>query len=189
MRRTTACLLTAALSLAAAGCSSGDEDPPSSSPTTGSSAPSSSKESGAGVEEFDPKKILVEQTLVAVDDPRSNVKIAVTALQVQDRVMRLELAVTPQRATLSATERQSVFDLRLYFDNPALVDRGNLKRYDVLSAGPGKSYESDPVETKTVNGRAMRVYYYYAAPQDDIDKIDVVVSDSYPAFTDVPISR
>lgn len=164
-------------------------------PSAGASAEASagsgsaSSAGDAAVEAFDPEQVLIEQTLVAVDDPRDMVQVAVTALQVEDRVMLLELAVTPELASVSDSQPQRLFDLRSFFSRPLLFDRENLKRYEPVDDGAGTLYASDVLGTETVNGRAMRVYFYYAAPEDDIDAVDVVLSDSYPQFTDVPISR
>ena len=35
----------------------------------------------------------------------------------------------------------------------------------------------------------MRAFAVYAAPEDDIDTVDVVLADLWPAFTDVPVER
>lgn len=187
-------VLLLALSVALAGCSGGASGgagaAPTAAPTDGTSAASAARASasGAGVEGFDPEDVLVSQTLESLTDPRNTVEVAVTGLEVQDRVMRLELAVTPDLATVSDSREIVLFELRDFFRFPWLVDRTNLKRYDILS-GSGMRYASDELETRTVNRRAMRVYYYFAAPEDDVDVFDVVLNDTYPAFTEVPVSR
>lgn len=176
-------LLATALLLT--GCS-GDEPAPSTSASEGGGGGSAED---AGVEPFDPDDVLVQQTLADVRDERSTLQVGITSLEVQDRVMRLELVVTPQVASLSDDEAVSFYDLRSFFDSPMLLDRDNLKRYSVVRAGPGQRYQSDPVSTKTVNGRPMRLYFYFAAPEDEVEAFDVVLSDTYPAFTDVPVER
>jgi len=186
--------VAAALNLSA--CSGNDAAAPAGTKASSSAqagAPPDETEdapaSGAGVEKVDLTSVVVEQTLVAVDDPDNSLQVGVLSLQVEDEVMRLELALTPDVAGVSDSQRLRLYDLRFFYDDPSLMDRENLKRYEVVNAGAGTTYESDTFETQTVNGRAMRVYYYFAAPEDDIDSIDVVLSDGYPAFTDVPITR
>lgn len=195
MSRAATALLVAALLGGTAACSSDDDAPPQAAPAT--AGPTGNGEgtaggtaSGAGVEDLGLDDALVEQELVAVDDPDDAVAVAVLSLEVQGKVMRLDLGITPDRSSVSDGTQQSLFDLRQFFSKPALLDRENLKRYAALQSGFAEPlFGSDAVETRTVNGRPMRATYYFAAPEDDIDAIDVVLSDSYPAFTDVPIAR
>jgi len=143
----------------------------------------------SGVETFQTDDILVEQTLRGIDRPDDSVEVAITALRVEGQVLRLELAITPLFATTSDDLELALEDLEpRYFDQPVLVDRANLQRYEVVSRDGSDPYRS-PRATKTDNGETMRAYYYYAAPQEGVDVLDVVLSDAYPAFTDVPVGR
>ncbi len=190
MRRQTVPLLALALALSLTGCSGGGDGEPRSAQGTGEPTTSQSRAAGsAGDETFDPDEVLVQQTLESPTGNGDSVQVGITSLEVQDRVLRLELAVTPDLGSQSDSKEISLFDLNEYFRFPSLLDRANLKRYDIVRAGASNPFSSNEAETKTVNGRPMRAYYYFAAPEDDIDVIDVVLSDGYPAFTDVPISR
>ena len=71
---------------------------------------------------------------------------------------------------------------------PTLVDRDNLKEYDIVGGAPTE-WSSDTVYTKVTNGDPMVWWGVYAAPQDDIDTVDIRVLDELPEFTDVPITR
>jgi len=145
--------------------------------------------SGAGVEAFRPDRVLAEQTLRGVKEPADFVDVAVTALRVEGRVMLLELAITPRRASVPDRDRQSLIDLWGYVYTPELIDRATLQRYEMLLSEADEYYASDPVDTYTVNRRPMRAYYYFAAPRDKPDVLDVVLSSRYPPLTDVPVSR
>lgn len=105
--------------------------------------------------------------------------------------MELRLAVTPD---ISSPLNQATVSLYDSFGDtpfgPTLVDVDNLKEYAVVRDGSGVgSWSSDSNDTRSSNRTPMLAYAYFAAPEDDIKEIDVRVSDFWPTFTDVPITR
>ena len=72
---------------------------------------------------------------------------------------------------------------------PELIDVENLKEYSVVTTSGGSRWSSSDLGTKGVNGSPMTAYAWFAAPEDDIDAIDVRVTEFWPTFTDVPITR
>jgi hypothetical protein len=191
-----------AVVLALSGCTGAEED---AAPTVerASAAPSQEDEtqdqdsgqgsgSGAGVEDADLEDVLVEQTVAQPADPDDLTTVGVRSLRVEGDVMVLELAVTPDFASVSDSSTLSLYDIWRGVAGtfqPTLLDRVNLKRYQVVQAGAGRSFASDAVYTRTVNGQPVRAYAVFAAPEDDIEVIDVVLADAWPAFTDVPVER
>lgn len=113
------------------------------------------------------------------------------SLQVRGDVMFLRLALTPQLASAADSEAVTLFSsLDDTIFNPTLVDVDNLKEYAVLQPqGGGKRWASDDLGTKSTNGAPMSVFAVFAAPEDDISAIDVRITDFWPAFTAVPITR
>jgi hypothetical protein len=113
----------------------------------------------------------------------------VLSLEVQGDVMKLLMAVTPRFASVSDDDSVSQFAaLGETSSSPTLVDLDNLKQYAVIRAG-NSVLSSGDLEVTTRNGSPMLTYAYFAAPEDDIDAIDVKLTDFWPAFADVPITR
>ena len=124
------------------------------------------------------------------DVPNDNLQVTVGLhdLQVQGEVMRLDLSFTPEGGRSSS---YSLWDLagnsRVL---PLLNDRENLKQYSVLRGGPTDwSSETDASGTKIESGQTLMYYAYYAAPEDDIDTINISVIDGLVEFADVEIQR
>lgn len=164
--------------------------PPSSAATPSSAASPPAGVGGAGVEQFDPGAALVTQTVSLPSDEDDTVEVSVLSLKVQGEVMELRLALTPQLATTSGTGVVSQFQaLGMTGFRPTLVDAGHLKEYNVLTSTSAGQWASSDLNTKAQNGSPMLAYAWFAAPEDDIDTIDVRVTDFWPAFTDVPITR
>lgn len=104
--------------------------------------------------------------------------------------MLLRLAITPKFASRSDDDVISQFsstDQTTF--RPRLVDVENLKEYSVIKADGGGDWASSDLNNKARNGTPMLAYAYFAAPEDDIQEIDVRVTDFWPTFTDVPITR
>lgn len=191
--RTAGCAL--ALTALLTSCSSDDgNDQTSAAPRSSdgsATADTNGSATGAGVQDADVESALAEQTVALPGSPDDKVTLGVLSLEVKGEVMLLRLAVTPDFASESDSQAINLFSS---FEDtgfrPVLVDVENLKEYAVLKASRGQQrWASDPVDTRSMNGTPMLAYAYFAAPEDDIDTIDVKVTDFWPAFTDVPISR
>jgi hypothetical protein len=139
------------------------------------------------VAEIDPADVLVEQTVHRPGNPDDQLTLGVLSLRVEGAVMVLHVVVTPHFASVDEHETVSSFDVfRPRRFAPVLVDRTNLKEYSVISDN-GSYWVSEGVESR--NGEPMVLWAVYAAPEDDIDTIEVRVADSWPPFLDVPIER
>ncbi len=168
------------------GCTGSEE------PTPGEST-SQSADSGPGVAERD-EEALVEQTVSNPDAPDDQATIGVVSLTVEDQPMVLRLVVTPDFASVSDAEEIALGDvwdlgaIRFGVDL-RLIDRENLKEYSVIADTSGVRWSSTGSGVTTTNGEPMHAFAVFAAPEDDISTVDVVLKESWPEFTDVPISR
>ncbi|PFG40748.1 hypothetical protein ATJ97_3282 [Georgenia soli] len=158
-------------------------------PSAGGGGEDSAGGTSAGVADVDPADVLVEQAYT-VPGSEDTATIGVHSLVVDGDVMTLRLVLTPEFSSVSDTEAVSVHDIVGHAGRfaPMLVDREHLKEYDIVGGGPTE-WTSDNVYTKVTNGEPMVWWGVYAAPQDDIDTVDVRVLDELPEFTDVPITR
>ena len=175
------------------GCSGGgDGEPAADEPTnttTAAKEKTGGKDSSIKVDKLDPNDVLAKQTVSMPKNPQDTVEFGLQSLTVEGSIATLRLVVTPRFKSESADETISLFDIYGAVNGGIyLLDRKNLKRYDVVRNGP-KKFESDSVDTKTVNGTPMAVYAVFAAPQDEIATIDVFVADYWPAFKNVPVKR
>ena len=75
---------------------------------------------------------------------------------------------------------------------PALFDRENLKRYDILRDGgtwdSAEIWNSKQAEHKLASGDTQAYWATFAAPEDDIDTINIAIPGA-PEFEDVPIEQ
>lgn len=188
------CLLAAVASLLVlSGCSAGSGEPVAGGPTTSATAGGEKTSGGADssieVDTFDPSDVVAKQTVRMPENPQDTVEFGLQSLTVEGSIATLKLVVTPRFTSESADEVISLFDI--YSPNVVpfyLLDRKNLKRYDIVRSGP-KVFASDSVGTETVNGTPMAAYAVFAAPQDEIATIDVFMADYWPEFKNVPVKR
>jgi len=141
------------------------------------------------VEEFDPDDVLAEQTVALTESPEDEVTVGLQSLRVTGEVTEARFVVTPNFSSVSDDEAISLYDIleRTSF-RPTLLDPENLKEYSIITDGPSH-WGSDSVDTQAVNGEPMLVFAMFAAPQDDIDTVEVSFRNVWPPFTDVPIER
>jgi hypothetical protein len=197
-RRVPLAAATAVMLALLTSCSTGGDDaaPPGTSAATASKGEDakaaqngSSGDTSAGVADVDPADVLAEQTYT-VPGGDDTATIGVHSLVMDGDVMTLRLVFTPEFSSVSDTDAVSVYDIVGHAGRfaPMLVDRENLKEYDIVGGSPTE-WTSDTVYTKVTNGDPMVWWGVYAAPQDDIDTVDIRVLDELPEFTDVPITR
>jgi len=176
------------------GCSGGDDGDPaaneSTKTTTAAKEKTGGKESSIKVDKLDPSDVLAKQTVNMPENPQDTIDFGLQSLTVEGSIATLRLVVTPRFKSESADETISLNDiygtgryLGFY-----LLDRKNLKRYNVVRSGPTE-FASDELVTKTVNGTPMAVYAVFAAPQDEVPTIDVFMADYWPEFKNVPVKR
>ncbi len=192
MRRLTIAVLAGMVALVGA-CSSGGDDPDAapSSQTTASTAPTDAGATDT-TSASDPRSgesIATLTVAVDVERPNDQVTFDVQSLTVEGPTMVLRFSVTPDFASEDDSTGISLFDVYnrqragAFFQ---LIDRVNLKEYSVIYDAPN-FWTSDDVES--LNGDPMFVYAVFAAPEDDIDVVDVVFRDNWPSLADVPITR
>jgi hypothetical protein len=141
------------------------------------------------VADVDPADVLAEQTYT-VPGSDDTATIGVHSLTVDGDVMTLRLVFTPDFSSVSDSDAVSVYDIVGHAGRfaPMLVDRENLKEYDIVGGSPTE-WTSDTVYTQVTNGDPMIWWGVYAAPEDDINTVDIRALDELPEFTDVPITR
>lgn len=187
----TATMLCAALAttgLLLAGCT-GDE--PSQAPSS-SAGSDGENVSGADVEDREVAAI-VEQTVSDPESPEDTVTIGVQSLAVEGETMVLRLVITPDFASASDGEEVTLDEavvggVQFFGVTLRLLDRENLKEYSVIHEG-NEWWASAKGEVGSTNGQPMYAFAVFAAPEDDIETVDVVLDEQWPEFTDVPITR
>lgn len=128
---------------------------------------------------------------IDVERPDDLVTFDVQSLTVEGSTMVLRFSITPDFASEDDATGISLYDV-YGGDAPGgyiqLVDRVNLKEYSVIYDAPN-SWMSDSTDVESVNGEPMYVFAVFAAPEDDIDVVDVTFRDNWPTVVDVPIER
>jgi len=176
------------------GCSGGgDGDSAADEPTkttTAAKEKTGGKDNSIKVDKLDPNDVIAKQTVSMRENPQDTVEFGLQSLTVEGSIATLRLVVTPRFKSESANEAISLNDI--YGSGKYLgfylLDRKNLKRYDIVRNGP-KLFASDDGDTKTVNGTPMAAYAVFAAPQDEVPTIDVFMADYWPEFQNVPVKR
>ncbi len=177
------------------GCSGGDDgesaaDDPTKTTKAAKEKTGGGADSSIKVDKLDPNDVLAKQTVSMPKNPQDTVEFGLQSLTVEGSIATLRLVVTPRFKSESADEAISLNDI--YGSGKYLgfylLDRKNLKRYDIVRNGP-KLFASDDGDTKTVNGTPMAAYAVFAAPQDEIPTIDVFMADYWPEFKNVPVKR
>lgn len=165
------------------------EEPTAASTEEDQSEPGQDAVAGAGVQDFDPADVIVSQQVALTRNPEDGATIGVHSLEVDGPVMTLRLFVTPEFSSVSASDTVSLFNVwESNGPRPVLVDRANLKEYSPIREHIHE-WTSDSVHTQAQNGSPMLAWMVYAAPEDDIESIDIRLNDSWPEFTDIPITR
>ncbi len=202
MKKTWPLITTATFTaILLAGCSSGDSTPEngdassqagtaSASTSTGApdEADSAEAKSKAGVASVDLSKVFVEQEF-QLPGTKDETKFGIHSLVVDGDTMKLKIVMTPDFSSITDSETVSLFKMTGESGTqPLLIDRENLKEYSVIRDGP-KQWTADRVFTESSNGEPAVWWGVYAAPEDDIDSVDIRVLDGMPEFTNVPIER
>lgn len=163
----------------------GDSDGGGSSQASGEKKGSSA--GNARVDTLDPEDVIVSETFPLTSNPDDKTTIGVQSLTVEGKTMILRLVVTPEFASVSKSD-----EIRLdkAFDNeyrPRLIDREHLKVYSVISEA-GTDFAA-PYSRETVNFTPTQAWFAFAAPEDEIETIDLRVHPDWPEFLDIPITR
>lgn len=144
-------------------------------------------EGTAGVDFPDPEDVVADATFTVPGTEKDKVRIGVESIVVSGGTMELRLVVTPEYD--DGGRAASVYDTFGEQMSVALIDRENLKEYQVLEAdGGGRWYRTDPVYAKALPGQSVGYQSFFAAPEDDVTTVDVKLTDSWPVFEDVPLT-
>ena len=174
--------------LAVTGCSSSQD---SDSKDGDSSAEGASGKDGAkpGVEEVDPDDLVVKQDVRVPGSKENKVTVGVSSLEVDGKTMTLTLVVTPHFRSAADDDSISIYDS--WGENkfaPQLIDTDNLKVYSPIS-DTYDEWTSNSVYTETTNNQPVTAWAVFKAPENDIDSVDIRLQESWPKFTDVPITE
>ena len=188
-RKLTRGLAGAALCiLAVTGCSSGQD---SDSKDKGSSADGGSGKDVAkpGVENIDPDDVIVKKEVKVPGSRENTVTVGIHSLEVEGKTQTLTMVITPHFKSAADDDPISIYDAwgeNRFF--PQLIDAGNLKVYSPIS-DTYEEWTSDSVYTETTNNQPITAWAVFKAPENDIDSVDIRLQDSWPKFTDVPITE
>jgi hypothetical protein len=179
-----------ALVLVLAACSGDDDggDGPAADATTTDSDATTTTEAA---DPRDGEAVASLTVPVDVETPDDQVTIDVQSLTVEGATMVLRFSITPDFPSEDDSTAISLFDV---YDRDApggfiqLIDRVNLKEYSVIY-DPPNHWMSESTDVESVNGEPMFVFAVFAAPEDDIDVVDVTFRDNWPTLADVPLTR
>lgn len=193
--------LVTATVLVASGCSPSDGGPSApATTTTAVTAAAPAARPSSGVRSGPPRSIpvIAEQedlqttSTTGKQIPGDTVTIGIRSLTVDPngKTMTLRLVITPKIGSEPATASVSLYDLFVGgtgLFGPFLLDRTNLKRYDVLRTAGYQPMVSE-LATGAPNGTPFEAWAVFAAPQDQVDTLDVSVKDLWPPFANVPVT-
>jgi len=140
-----------------------------------------------GVDFPDPDDVVADATFTVPGTESDKVRFGVESIVVSGRTMELRLVMTPEFD--DGGSPASVYDALGTNTRISLIDRENLKQYEVLREDSGSgSFQNDLVYTKALPGQSVGFQAFFAAPEDEITTIDVRLADSWPVFEDVPLT-
>jgi hypothetical protein len=149
-----------------------------------------------GVEQSEPavRESPTAQPLASVAVPigfidGGELEMAVSTIEVVGELMRVGVTFTaalpPEApsvaigAVLAASESAPAMGF-----SPELIDPVNLKAYEAVA---GAIPNGTTVEL--FDGAPQTLIFYYAAPQDDVETLDLIVSSQVPTVTDIPFEQ
>lgn len=124
------------------------------------------------------------------DEIEGTMTVGLHHLRRRGEALELLLTYTPEFSDPGAHSLWDLHDGDFTVTAPALVDRANLTRYDILHANWGWDTEavwsSKQAAIDLASGQTQAYWANFAAPIDDIEVIDVLMG-AGPAFEDVTI--
>ena len=128
-----------------------------------------------------------DATFTVPGTEKDEVRFGIESIVVSGATMELRLVMTPEFD--DGGKAASFYDATGQNSSLTLIDRENLKEYRVLEAdGGGRWYKNDEVLTEALPGQSVAFQAFFAAPEDDIQAVDVKLADSWPVFEDVPLT-
>lgn len=197
MRRRTSRLAAIVMvgfsALAMAACASGDGDDAAPDPAVEDQTPepdarsSPGEDDDAGPSGAPPAgEALARVTLPIGFIEGGELEVAVTSFDVAGELLRMRLTFTASLPTeiedvaigaVLANNEQQVGGAI----SPELIDPVNLKAYDVVT----EDFLGTTVPL--VDGLPLTMVFYYAAPEDNVEAFDILLSSQAPPLTDVPL--
>jgi len=175
------------------GCAAADREAPGDQSASQSAAadvrqnPSATPQETGGAATVDTTKVLAKATYDAPFAPKGTVDIAVHGLKRRGKLLDLTISVTPHNPENTGDGKINLFGLMgnqsLYV---TLIDTVNLKRHLVVKDADGDALEPFSVNVQTMLDQQTVLNYTFAAPPENVTKMDVHVGDWAP-FTDVPV--
>lgn len=150
--------------------------------------PSSGEGNAGGAGTVDTTTAIAKATYNAPFAPDATVEVAVHGLNRRGRLLDLVFSLTP-RVPGGDQSDQRINPYRILGRqslNVTLIDTVNLKRHLVVKDSRGRELKPDDVWTNTLIGRQLVLTYTFAAPPEDVTKMDVHIA-NWPPFTDVPV--
>lgn len=205
-RRQAALSLTALAALALTACGSGTaefddpEEKPSASGSDGASdgggedsAPQGDDQAPQSRTEVDPDDAVATVTYtLPTDEVDGTMTLGLHHLRVRGNTVELLLTYTPEFDSDEALTLWRLHGRKHQSVAPALFDRENLKRYDILRSGQGwdghTSWNSTHNQHELASGDTQPYWANFAIPEDDVETLDVAVPGA-PEFEDVPLER
>lgn len=170
--------------------------------TVGSKKPPSTETAKAGTPasggQADAKEAIKEETVAAKGGTnvpaKTQVRLAVTGLKVEGKLMTLDMQVTPvaspDAAPADREQPPNLFNLNGDVTLvAALIDPVGLRRYAVVSDSGNKALGSGDLEVKAAAyGQPADARYVFAAPPENVTKLDLQFG-NWPTLTGVPVER
>jgi len=178
--------LMIASALALSACTASTDDSPTAEPDVSTSASSEANPSSEA-EPAEEGEIVASQEVTLVDG-RGTALVEIEPLQVEGKVQTLTIHVTPELT--DDADDLSLYELVGYTQFlPRLIDTENLKEYNSLEDENGDRLVSDLGDTRAKSGVTFTAWAFFAAPEDDVETLEVIVADTMPRFVGVTVEE
>jgi len=161
-----------------------EEAPAETAPATMASEPAEEPQGGAAPAEQGPPLASTTMPISFVEG--GEMEVAVTSLDMAGELMRIGITFTMSLpveveevgigAVLTADENAPAAGI-----SPEIIDPVNLKAYQAVAG-----YIPNGTGIYLRDGASHTIVCYYAAPQEDVETVDVKLSSQTPPITDVP---
>lgn len=176
--------LAAMIIVGTVGCTAADE--PADEPAEEQQQDEGAAAGGATLDPAD----AVAHAEVTLPGVEGSIGVDLFPLETEGKVQTLNVLLTPDFPELGENEVISIYEMlgETSF-SPQLIDKTNLKTYSVIASRQNQSitWSTEVVDTKTTNGETVAVWAVYAAPEDDVESLDVMLHDGWPVFEDIPV--
>lgn len=171
---------TTTASAQAGGDSSGSGNEPNADEGDASGDPEANGAAEAGIDVANPPDPIGEVTVPINEDGISETKVEVLEAKERGKVLLVTLRFTPEGTT---SDDVSIFAaLGSNSFAPALIDLKNLKKYEHV-----KELTTNTVAAKVTMGESVYGFTAFPLPPDELDTIDLKVSELAPPIEDLPL--